>query len=539
MVSARFGRLLQNAPGKSGGNVEKNSQKTLFFSLLAAAILFGLSSLAYPWTLLDSPLSAYAAKVILEGGTLYKDVWDVRAPGVFFTFALQQFLLGGSGVAMRAFDVLWQLSTGLVLAHLAWLLLRRHGVGFIAGFIYLLTYFSQNYFHWAEPDTFLSLPLALACLFAVKGIASGRGVHWALAGAMVGIAALFKLPYGLFGVGLILAAIQQPRGEQKALVARLLGLAAGFATPLAACFGYFALKGGLQEFLVTQLVFAPAYVKHIHATIPVGQVLGSAFALLLVPLYAIAGIGLGGMFVSMVQRKTIAPAEKLVAFWFAVGVVTLFLQGSFLPYHYTTLYAPLAVLSAGPIHALLFESCGQRTPMRILLIAVLVISMLVAVRKLGQHAEYAWYTVAGKFPPDPWVALGQSLREKTSPQDKIFVWGNAPVLYLHSGRDSASRFLCTAYLMVPVRGVDYQGVLMRELAGNPPNYIVLVKKSAITPGLPDSLPSFEQFTLFREFVETHYQIEGEAELFILYRRRVDSFPLPPSLEHSRRKPAPM
>jgi len=176
------------------------TRKSCGLWLAVTAVLVGGASLAYPRTLLDSPLCTYMANAILEGKALYRDVWDPRAPGVFFAYALQIALLGKSAVAMRAFDVLWQLVTALVLFAIAVRIHRENSVGLIAGVSYLVVYYSQNFWHWSEPDTFLSLPLALSFLFLLRAMEGGQLSNWFLAAVFVGVAALFKLPYGLFGI---------------------------------------------------------------------------------------------------------------------------------------------------------------------------------------------------------------------------------------------------------------------------------------------------------------------------------------------------
>ena len=55
-------------------------------SIPALAALLLLPSLFYPFAR-DQGVFAYAGQVILRGGWPYRDVWDLKPPGVYFSYA--------------------------------------------------------------------------------------------------------------------------------------------------------------------------------------------------------------------------------------------------------------------------------------------------------------------------------------------------------------------------------------------------------------------------------------------------------------------
>lgn len=495
------------------------------FSLLCivvSALLMGGVTLAYPRTLLDSPTSTYVGKTILEGGVPYRDALEPRAPGVFFAYALQIFLLGESAVALRTFDLLWQLATALALASIAAHLCNRPTAGLIAGVAYLLAYFTEHYSSWAQPDTFLSLPLALAFLFSIRGVRRDSLSDWLVAGLMVGIATLFKPPYGLFGVLPLLLILSQLRGAARRAGLKLFVLAIGFAVPLAATALYFLWKNGFEDLLSAQFVLAPAYLSRIHEMLGLPAFINSLLRPVLIPFFFMTAVG----FVSLAVRlHTEKPhwIENMAVAWFAIAGATFILHGSYLRYHYLAMAAPAAILFASSLARMLDSPAQWRRPFANLLIALMLI---VPAAKWQHNARFAWQVWRGFAPDAPWRELGKYIKAHTNLDDTIFVWGNAPLVYLLAERKAASRFLCTAYISVDAPTLNYREIALRELHQRRPTYFVLVKEGSITPALPDSQTSLAEFPALRAWVGSGYQVEIENHLYALFRRKAPESSVP-------------
>lgn len=487
--------------------------------LALAALLLGATTLGYPWTLVDSPLSTYIGQVILEGGVPYRDAWDVRAPGVFFTYALQILLFGKSAFGLRIFDVLWQFATAWVIASISARLCSRQAAGLLAGMAYLLIYFSQNFWNWAQPDTFVSLPLALSFLFLLRGLEEQRSLAWFLAALLVGAATLFKLPFGLFGTLLLFAVARGVWPDWRKLATRLLALAAGLAVPLLVCCLYLRMKGGLSDFLETQLVFAPAYVARIHAEVGLREFLVSFLRPVVAPMYLMCLLGLGSFILRRRGPEKPHYGEAYVVAWLGATVLAFFLHGSFLGYHYSPFFAPSVILFALCVSRLPLQYRARRSFSEGLVLLLALLALAAPLEKVRQHTVFAWRALNGFVLEAPLREVGNYINQRTTPQDGIFVWGNAPVLYLYADRQSASRYLCTAYLSVAVPSLDYRAAAMQELQQNQPAYVVLFKKGSITPALPGSIASFEEFPALKELLNAEYVMETESELCTIFRRR--------------------
>src|SRR5262245_10675214 len=87
---------------------EPSRSAIVLLGLLAAWLL--LPSLFYPFGR-DQGVFAYAGSVILRGGWPYRDVWDVKPPGIYYTYAAMLACTGSSMAGVRACDLLAVVAT--------------------------------------------------------------------------------------------------------------------------------------------------------------------------------------------------------------------------------------------------------------------------------------------------------------------------------------------------------------------------------------------------------------------------------------------
>ena len=491
--------------------------------IVLGALLLGTGSLAYPWTQRDAASAAYIGATILEGGAPYRDAWNVKPPGINFAYALSILLFGQSAAGLRVFDLLWQTATALVVAFLAARMYGKRAAGIIAGIAYLIAYFSQNYRDWGEPDGLLSLPLALALLFFLKTFAADRLVFWALAAGATGLAALFKLPMGIVGLAFLgYAVVLKGRPIDRAFL-RPLALALGFAIPFAAVSGYLYSRGALEEFVTAQFVFAPEYVARLRSVSSWSCIAHSLTRPILFFFYALAAAGIYSLLRAVARGERISPAAAVLCAWLGAAIATLVMHGAWLRYHYLPMAVPLALLAAEPLAAL-WTASRKRGGMAARCALVLVgLSLVPAASAVRAHYQDAWQVWSGAEAPGEWQALGTYLRERTAPGERIFVWGNIPVVYLYAERKAASRFLSTYFLSVLWRRVDYRPIFLGEFTANEPVYFVLMKE----PPYPHcfdqeeggSLGGFERFTALTKIVEEDFTIEKTESDYVVYRRK--------------------
>lgn len=499
-------------------------------TLLLAALLLGGVTLAYPVGGWDIPTYSYVASVVREGGVPYRDAWDIKSPGIFFVHAAGQSLLGESPVAIRAFDVLWQYATSLLVAAAGCIVSGRRTVGLLAGLLYLLTYFARNLWDWAQPDSFAILPMLAAAVITLRALQSDRFHRWVIAGACVGMAAVIKPPFGLLGVALLLAAaVPWPRA--RTVATRWAGLAVGLAIPLGACAGYFAAHGALQELWATQFVLAPQHVARNHSYRSIDCLFRSGSQPVNAPIHALGLLAIG----SVIAGRRLAqagPGAWLFWSYTTTLLATLILHGKYDSMHFVPLLGPLAVLGALAASHLWSQWRADRRWLAGVALLLVAATAVVPANKLRQHARYTLRSVRGQIPAEenPLRELGIYLRKRTAPGDRIFVWGASPAVYYYAGRRSCSRFIHTYYLALDWKDLDLKPLLLQDWQERPPKYFVWMKDRA--PEADRPLAGFHcqpedlrmgdrylEFDALRQMVAEGYRVDIETLDYALHVRR--------------------
>lgn len=498
-----------------------------YLAVLLTTLVLGVSTLAYPMLGTDAGVFSYVGNTILEGGLPYRDAWDPTGPAVYFVYAGKSALLGDSDLSIRFFDLIWQLCAALAVMHIG---LRAFGlrvVGLSAGVLYVVAYYSRYFPDMAGPDALVTLPLALAILFCLKAIDIDRLRSWALAGALVGVAALFKLPMGLAGIFMILAAVMAKPLDLARISRRLVSLALGFAIPLFLCAGYFALRGGLHDLLLTLFVLGPEYVERARAEPSVACLVDRAVRLSLIPLYVMATLVLGWLALSIGNRRRRSLPLLLIAGWCAITVFILVWHGKYNTAHSLPLIAPLALLSAHAVHSLFFAGRMFSSLLRAMSLALIGLALLLPVVERGRrNLIFSVGAVSGRpelthwFNLRTWDDLAKYLAANTSPEETVFLWGNQSSIYVDANRRSPTRFIHIYFLSMPWRSMPLRATFLEEFNANRPTYFVLVKDTQQSPCAhlyAGAFPAFRQFDELTEIIERYYDAELETGPFKIFR----------------------
>ncbi len=169
---------------------------------LLIILVLGLPNLFYPFGK-DQGEYAYIATAFLRGEVIYRDVFNVKPPLTHVLHAAALMLFGHDMMAIRWWDWVWQGATALILAGIARQLYREKGVGLLAAALYAIFYFATDFWHSAQTDGFINLPVALAVWLFLIGLAGARRGHrlqpipWLLSGLYLSLAVLLKYPIGV------------------------------------------------------------------------------------------------------------------------------------------------------------------------------------------------------------------------------------------------------------------------------------------------------------------------------------------------------
>lgn len=510
------------------------------FLLLAAGAALLSPLLTYPFGR-DQGAFATAADIIARGGVPYRDVWDVKPPGVFYAYWASFAIFGRSTPAPRAFDILWTLAT----AAAVWSLGRRLAskwVGAAAAFLFVLRYVAgYSYWNTTQADGFASLPLCLAMLMLIR--AEERKHYWlALAcGACIALAVLLKLTLGVVIVVPILAALLLPREPFPCRAARALCYLLGCAGVLAVVVAALWRAGALGDAL--EVMRWNAGYSHLRSPEPLASSLLTQTTrfLLGLPHKWLFFIGLLAIIgaVDLGARPESARLRWLLPAWAGVLIASVWAQGKFYSYHWLPALPPLCLLAAQGLRAIgsvLREALSPKAA-RALSAAGLLMVLALSAQAYWQALNWPLRYLAGRLSCTEFTKrydrygdfslladkqVAAFVRERTAPDDTVFIWGFEPLIYFLSDRRPATRFIYTVPLVTAWSPPKWRQELMRDLERNPPRAIIVAHRDTLpwmTGRRDDSAAQLADFPALDHLLATDYQEVGRIEDFAVLSRR--------------------
>lgn len=493
----------------------------------------------------DEAIHAAAARVLLEGGVMYRDAIDQRTPLTYHAIAGLFALFGENNLwAARCAVALMIAATGFLL----FLTGRKPGRnlgGLIAGFLYVVlgsAALFQGDANAINTEWFVAFFTAAAAAVIFSGNRQPGLVHALAAGALLGGAFLSKQP-ALLEVAAPLALLayfgwrEQP--GLRWLISRFAAGAAGWLAVVALAALPLIWRGAWSDAVFYTWTYNLEYygpetslVDRLEAFIRPFQLVASVSPLLI----GLWGLGAIATVIRLVQR-TPAAAERsdnpflaYLAVWSAASLAGAASGGRDFQ-HYAIQFLPAFCLGAGlalagMTHWIRRTSSGN-WPRKIGAGALLAI-MIWQVGTTG---------IAGRsrtLPADPSARIADFIREHSTPADRIFVWGYHPDIYYFSDRKPASRFLYASFLtglipwtnVAPGRDTTDAIVpgamedLLADLQNHQPQFIV---DCSAGPNRHWSKYPPDNFPAFHEYLQTHYtQVAPEQFVpqgFRLYQRR--------------------
>lgn len=293
----------------------------------------------------DQGIFATAGLMLGDGAVLYRDVFEVKQPLILFLYHWAFSLSGrASPEVVNAVDAIVRVAALPVFYAIGARLHGRVG-GLVAAAVFGLMSVAVFGDFWdvAQAETFAGVLLAGAFLAVIGG---PRGpCAWALAGALVAAAAMFKVTAVLPGLAIVAAVVVGlDGGGVRRLGARLGALAVGAALVVGPVIGYFVAHDALDALIDVQLRFNRYHAwqydwrdaSRIHGIV------------LFVPwLCEPAGLGQTAALVAAAWLAWRGPTRgRLLALWWALAWLTIPIQGKLWQYHYALVLPPQALLIA-------------------------------------------------------------------------------------------------------------------------------------------------------------------------------------------------
>lgn len=446
----------------------------LLAGVLILSLLLRLPGLALPLER-DEGAYAYVAWSWLHGGLPYRDAFDHKPPLVYLLYMPPLLFGPPTALAIRVWATLLLLAdVALVFA------IGRRVWGRAAGLLAALIFgIAGSAFDLQglvlNTDQALVLPALIALWCAIR-LHETRRLRFAIgAGAALAATVLVK-PVGIVLLpALLLACERNIRSIGRVYGGAALG-AAIVGLPIA---GYFALRGGWND-----LVFGVLTYNRLYASESQDRWLLGPLVDMFAPFVPLLLVTIGGVALLVRSDASITPNARRLG-WLIVGwgaallVAAIGSLRAYIHYYYPIL--PFLALLAAPCLLWLRRIEPDATPLRrganqlaALLLAALLLVPFVRqnLSLLGTTAEQQsvrLYGDVGKhyFAQAPLVA--EYVRERTRPEDYIYIFAAEPEVYLLAERRAANRYIYDYPLgLVPGAAAE----LRQDLAARPPRMVI-------------------------------------------------------------------
>lgn len=492
----------------------------------------------------DTGVFLYAASLVLEGGVPYRDVWDHKAPLIYYLDALGLLIGGGSAAGVWSLQAFAGVVAALV-GHRALALAFGERAAFFASASWLIAaprLFLEDGSFTNFVQTF-GAPLQFAALSAFLAEHGHGRPSWrsGLLGASGALAAL--LTPTLAGIwlasGVYLASERAAGRRWRDLGALLAMVGLGAGLVLAPVVLLFAASGALAELWDQAVRYNLTYV--VSASLA-GRVEAIALGLRYTASSGLAAIALFGWIIGLaVARGTGLSRDGralLIVALVALPIELALASSSGRAYrqYYLAWLPAMAVLAAVfavMVSVRLAPVLAPRLRSGVPVVAALLLGPLLALM-LVRHGPLLLRVAATQEDGVARQAVAYVLAT-TEPRDRVLLWGSRAEVNFLAGRRSPTRFV---YQYAPLYTAGYQtpariDELLAELRRERP--LLILDASADSPVTPplarEAIRAFDTHdALYRippeidrvlEFVAANYVAVGTLERtgWPIYRRR--------------------
>jgi hypothetical protein len=490
---------------------------------VVAGVTLTLRAPSFFRAIMDIDEGSYAAIAcrMLDGGLPYRDGVENKFPAIFYTYWGIFALFGRYNMlAVHLCAAAVALATALVCGAIAHRFAgeraflapqagraddHRERAAVAAALFYAV--FSTVYYPKmlaGNTEMFLVLPASLAVL-AYLGAAKRRSLYL-VAGALAGVTLLYKQV-----AGSLFAALALDRVLRRRPVGDLVLLGAGLCAVVGGAVGWLAHRGILDD----AVFWSWTYVfRHYLPSGTRDHGFAFNFVISFVPFAAAVAPPL-------VLAVGYARERALSAVWLWLGgaAAASLVGGRMYGHYFLMMVPPLAVLGGvGAARWLDGPAAAARRRLLVGVSAFLAAGFFVYACLFEAATESFWR------PSPDYLAATDWLRAHSSTDDRVFVWGWFPPLYVRSDRCPSTRFVYTHVLSgSPSQGAEARGhsvpegwdMLMHDLEAAPPRYVLDTSHGDYSY----AQSPLEAFPRLWEFVRVRYVMDAEVAGVRFYRRR--------------------
>ncbi|MBI5964600.1 MAG: glycosyltransferase family 39 protein [Chloroflexi bacterium] len=460
-------------------SLQVSIQKILTTGWIGVLVLGILSnpSLSYPGR--DSGIFLYIGSLILKGKLPYLAAWENKGPLVFYINALGIFLSDGSRWGVWLLEFLFLFVAGCM----TYIVLKRL-MGILPALAGTLVWVAAvgNALQGGNYSEEYSLLFSFAAaFFYVKSLEQPDGKWFPLLiGVSAGLNILLRpnnisMQAAVAGAYFILVLVSR---EWRLFIQRAVLVTGGMLAVLVPVILYFALNDALTEMINVVLVFNYQYSNGGGLSRILDAILGALMSLgWEYVLSAALGYVLcvSAVFKRGMSNTVLGMLSLLLVIGWPVEVMLSSLSGRNYP-HYFIGWAPfLGLLCAFAVHSLFRRVALRFEKYELALLLILLVMAIYGKMNIlmdyGSVLARVWNAPGAEVDyVDP---VASYLRENTTPQDKVFIWGFRPVVNFVADRESPVSFLPypLAHVRTPLTE-HWADQFYSQFTTNPPTVIV-------------------------------------------------------------------
>jgi len=512
----------------------------LFGSIILFTFLLRHQYLNVPILIVDEALYSEIANVILDGGVPYRDAWEQKPPGIYFLYALIFLVFGRNNLIAVHWAAAFAVAlTAIGLFCFASIIFSKR-TAIISAFLYcaISSCGSAAHFQAANTEIFSVLFAVWAIFFFFKE--NGKFIHFFTCGLLTAISFFFKQPGGLIIILFIIYLFIKNFKDKRLFLKRVSAILVGFFTISLITVSYFFANNSLFDFWMVGFWHNVLYMKGndiefgffaMKRNIPLFVKNNYIFY---IPAFIMFLLSLIKFIRKKLNFNHMETKHIFMLIWFPLSFMSTSLGWRFEGHYFYFFFPAVCVLSAE-----FFGQCYNYLYGRQKYIAYVFVMLYISgfLHSLIYHTgfppgfqkKYRVFMDIKEKEGNFISGISQYIRQRTSKNDTIFVWGFCPEIYTLSRRRCASRFVFCNFLIGQMTGDKYFYMdverldrtipgtwdkLMADLNKNMPAYII--DTSTIDYFKYNKYP-VSRFYLLKDFIDSNYIYKGKTAYVDVYK----------------------
>jgi len=481
--------------------------------LISASIRYGL---------LDVPLErdegeyAYAARLLLEGIPPYKQMYNMKLPGIYAAYAGVLWIFGQTRTGIHLGLLVINAATIVLIFLLAKRIVDPLAGVMAAASFAVLSIGPSTQGVFANAEHFVILPATGGLILLLRALEDNRIWMLSLSGLLLGIGFIMKQHGAVFiafgGAYILIHQSRMPHENWLGLMRRCGLFTLGAILPYGLTCLIFAAAGVFENFWFWTVDYALAYISQVTRDLAwLFFKIKTAYVIRSAPmLWMLAGLGLTAlMWDKRARRQWI-----FITMFVLVSFLAICPGFYFRPHYFILLLPAVSLLTGIGISGL--TNILSNSPARFLpiLMGVICLSMSVDQQRffLFQATPAEASRIAYGFNPFPEsIEISRYIRAHTRENDRIAVIGSEPQIYFYSERRSASGYVYMYPLMEEHDfAVQMQKEMIQEIESVQPEFLVYVGIDTSWLDHPGSHKLLLEW--FEKYQSKHYKIVGLVDL---------------------------